>query len=84
MEVAPTRGVCKWFGHDPQRWDEFCRRYFAELDENSAALQPLLAAIRQGKVTLLYAARDGQHNNAIALKLYLEQYFGSAGQDGAA
>jgi len=70
-EVAPSTALRQWFGHDPQRWAEFKRRYFAELDAAPAAWQPILAAARQGTVTLLYSAHDTAHNGALALQEYL-------------
>ena len=70
--VAPSEELRRWFGHDPAKWDEFQRRYFAELDRNRQTWKPLLQAARRGDVTLLYGARDTQHNNAVALKAYLE------------
>jgi uncharacterized protein YeaO (DUF488 family) len=70
-EVAPTTELRKWFRHDPQRWDEFRRRYFAELDAAPTAWQPLVDAIESGDVTLLFSSRDREHNNAVALKEYL-------------
>lgn len=73
-EVAPSAGLRKWFAHDPAKWDEFQRRYFSELDENADALGPLLIAIRKGRVTLLYSARNKEQNQAIALKAYLETH----------
>ena len=72
-EVAPSNDLRRWFGHDPEKWAEFQRRYRAELDANPGAWQPLIEAYQQGNVTLLYAARDTQHNNAIVLKAYLEE-----------
>jgi uncharacterized protein YeaO (DUF488 family) len=72
-DVAPTGELRRWFGHDPVKWDEFQRRYFAELDRNPEACRLLLEAARRGKVTLLYGARDTAHNNALALKVYLEK-----------
>ena len=69
-EVAPSVELRRWFGHDPARWDEFRHRYAAELDGNLPALQPLLAA--RGRVTLLFAAHDPEHNNAVALAAWLE------------
>jgi uncharacterized protein YeaO (DUF488 family) len=82
-EVAPSDELRRWFGHDPARWEEFQRRYFAELDEKPQAWQPLLEAAREGDITLVYAARDPQRNNAVALKQYLEsrleEYDGSHG-----
>ncbi|MCL4561468.1 MAG: DUF488 domain-containing protein [Chloroflexi bacterium] len=71
-DVAPSDELRHWFGHEPERWAEFQRRYFAELDEKPQSWQPLLDAARQGDVTLLYGAQDEEHNNAVALKIYLE------------
>ena len=70
-DVAPSTGLRKWFGHDPERWDEFRRRYAAELDENRSAWAPLVEAARGDGVTLLYSSRDIEHNNAVALREYL-------------
>jgi uncharacterized protein YeaO (DUF488 family) len=72
-DVAPSDDLRHWFGHDPDKWDEFRRRYFAELNDKPAAWQPILDAARQGDVTLLYSAKDTAHNNAVALKAYLEK-----------
>lgn len=72
-EIAPSDALRKWFGHDPRRWEEFQRRYFAELDAKPEAWQPLVEAARKGIVTLVYSARDTEHNNAIALRAYLKQ-----------
>lgn len=71
-EVAPSDSLRRWFGHDVARWDEFQCRYFAELDGKPEAWRPLLETAREGNVTLLYSARDREHNNAVALKAYLE------------
>jgi uncharacterized protein YeaO (DUF488 family) len=71
-EVAPSTELRRWFGHDPERWPEFRRRYAAELDGRPKAWEPLLAAAVRGDVVLLYGAKDTEHNNAIALKEYLE------------
>jgi uncharacterized protein YeaO (DUF488 family) len=71
-EVAPSTELRQWFGHDPAKWNEFRRRYFAEPDTHREALQPLRDAERQGKVTLVYSSHDQEHNNAVALKEYLE------------
>jgi uncharacterized protein YeaO (DUF488 family) len=72
-EVAPSAELRRWFSHDPAKWEEFRRRYFAELESDPEALQPIREAARNGNVTLLYSARDTEHNNARALKAYLEQ-----------
>ncbi len=71
-EVAPSSDLRHWFGHDPARWEEFCRRYDAELEANSAAWQPLLDLARKQDVTLLCSAHDIEHNNAMALKLFFD------------
>ncbi len=73
--VAPSDELRRWFGHDPARWLEFQACYHAEL---RASMHPDLARLRalaqgQGRVTLLFAARDDTHNNALALKTFLEQ-----------
>src|SRR5688500_11934172 len=72
-EVAPSSELRRWFGHDPAKWQEFQRRYRAELDANPDAWKLLLESARQGNVTLLYSARDTEHNNAVVLKSYLEE-----------
>jgi uncharacterized protein YeaO (DUF488 family) len=72
-DVAPSDKLRRWFVHDPARWKEFHRRYFAELDKNQEAWKPLLAAARKGDITLVYSAKDTEHNNAIALQAYLEK-----------
>ncbi len=72
-DVAPSTELRRWFGHDPDKWEEFQRRYQAELDDNPDAWKPLVEASRQGKVTLLYSSRDTEHNNALVLKSYLEK-----------
>ena len=70
-EIAPSDALRKWFAHDPEKWDDFQQRYYAELQENDAALEALHAQMKQGRVTLLYAAKDDTHNNAGALRTYL-------------
>lgn len=72
-EVAPSPALRRWFGHDPIRWTEFRRRYFEELRANEDAWRPLLADARRGRVTLVYAARDVEHNGAVALKAFLDR-----------
>ncbi len=71
-DVAPSNELRKWFGHDPARWEEFRKRYFKELDANPAAWKPLLEAARKEPVTLIYSAKDTEHNQAVALKEFLE------------
>lgn len=76
-DVAPSSDLRKWFAHDPVKWPEFRRRYFAELDREPEAWDPILKAARGGDVTLLYSAHDPEHSNAIALQEYLESKMGA-------
>lgn len=71
-EAAPSSELREWFGHDPERWDEFRRAYHAELDENPEAWQPLRDALHSGPVTLLYGAKDAEHSNAVVLREHLQ------------
>jgi len=71
--VAPSKELRQWFGHEPVKWKEFQRRYFAELGNKPESWQSLLDASHNRDVTLLFGARDTEHNNAIALKLFLEK-----------
>jgi uncharacterized protein YeaO (DUF488 family) len=71
-EAGPSNELRKWFSHDPAKWTEFQHRYVAELDERPEAWEPILKAARHGTVTLLYSSRDTEHNNALALKRFLE------------
>jgi uncharacterized protein YeaO (DUF488 family) len=77
-DVAPSNELRRWFGHDPARWDEFRQRYRAELDAHPDVLQPILDAIKKGDVTLVYGARDEEHNQAVALKQFLDERLGRA------
>jgi len=70
-DVAPSTKLRKWFNHDPAKWNEFRRRYFAELNGNPDAWQPLIVAARRGVVTLVYSSRDAEHSNAVALAEFL-------------
>jgi uncharacterized protein YeaO (DUF488 family) len=70
-DVAPSTELRRWFRHDPSKWIEFQRRYFAELDAKPATAEPILQASRHGHVTLVYSSHDKKHNNAVALKAYL-------------
>lgn len=72
-EVAPSTELRKWFGHDPDKWGEFKKRYLQELAAQPDAVEPLLAKAKAGPITLVFAARDAEHNNAVALKQYLEK-----------
>jgi uncharacterized protein YeaO (DUF488 family) len=75
-DVAPSAALRQWFSHDPKKWSEFQRRYFAELDSYPEACEPIRAAARHGRVTLVYSSHDAEHNNAVALKEYLNARMG--------
>lgn len=70
-DIAPSTALRQWFGHDPQKWQEFRKRYREELAKNPEAVSVLENAVKKGKVTLLYGARDTEHNEAAVLKDYL-------------
>jgi uncharacterized protein YeaO (DUF488 family) len=70
-DVAPSTELRRWFGHDPSKWIEFQRRYFAELNAHPTTVEPILKANRRGRVTLIYSSHDQEHNNAVALNAYL-------------
>jgi uncharacterized protein YeaO (DUF488 family) len=75
-DVGPSRALRRWFNRDPTRWAEFMRRYAEELDAlgaRSPAVAALTGAVRSGRVTLLFGARDEQHNAAVALHAYLNR-----------
>ena len=71
-KVAPSPELRKWFGHDLDKWEQFQKRYRKELEEKEEAVQLLKQKGKQGTVTLVYAARDEEHNSALALKRFLE------------
>ncbi len=71
-EIAPSTELRKWYGHEPEKWPEFKRRYFKELKSKSDAVQALLDYVRAGKVTFVYGSKEQRINNVAALKEYLE------------
>jgi uncharacterized protein YeaO (DUF488 family) len=71
-EAGPSTELRRWFNHDPLKWSRFRARYFRELDARPESWRPLLTAARRGRVTLVYSSRDEEHNNAVALKDYLQ------------
>lgn len=71
-ELAPSDGLRRWFGHDPEKWEEFRQRYFSELTGQEVTVASLVEKIGDRQVTLLFAAKDDQYNNAVALRDYLE------------
>jgi len=75
-DIGPSRALRQWFNRDPSRWAEFKQRYADELDAlagRSAAVAALTGAVRRGRVTLLFGARDEEHNTAVALQHYLSR-----------
>lgn len=72
-DVAPTTELRLWYGHDPEKWCEFNRRYFDQLDAHPESWQPLLVAARNGDITLLFSSRELEINHAVSLRAYLEQ-----------
>ncbi len=72
-DIAPSTELRRWFNHEPARWDELKRRYFAELREKDAAVRTVLEEASRSTVTLLFAAKDEERNNAVALREYLLQ-----------
>lgn len=75
-DVSPSPELRKWFAHDPDKWQEFQKRYRAELKANPEAWKPILEAAKRGDVTLLYSARDTEHNSALVLKSFLDKHKG--------
>lgn len=71
-EIAPSSQLRKWFGHDPAKWDEFKKRYRQELGDKEELLEELKTDAKHRTVTLLYSAKDTEHNNAVALKELVE------------
>jgi uncharacterized protein YeaO (DUF488 family) len=71
-EISPSPSLRQWFAHDPEKWDEFRRRYWGELEQNQLAVGQLRDLLKQGTLTLIYAARDEQHNSALILKAFLD------------
>lgn len=71
-EIGPSDGLRKWFGHDPGKWEEFKKRFFKELDGKAKLVDQLIGKAGESDLVFLYAAKDEQHNNAVALKEYIE------------
>jgi uncharacterized protein YeaO (DUF488 family) len=70
-DIAPSTSLRKWFGHDPERWTEFRRRYAAEVHQHPEQLSRLRELARQGPITLIFSAHDAVHNDAVALRNFL-------------
>jgi len=74
--IAPSTELRKWFDHDPDKWEQFLERYFRELDEHKQAIDKLITLATNGRLTLVFAAKDRDHNNAVALKKYVIKKMG--------
>ena len=72
-DIAPTTELRQWFDHDAEKWAEFRRRYLSELAENKQAAKALLKKSKHNKLTLVYAAKDEEHNHARVIKEYLHK-----------
>lgn len=72
-DAAPSPALRRWYAHDIGNWQEFQQRYRAELEVHPESWKPILETARQGNVTLLYSARDTEHNSALVLKSFLEE-----------
>ena len=72
-EIAPSTELRKWFNHEPEKWTEFCRKYYKELNSKGDFIQVILNYLKKHDVTLLYGAKEERFNNAVALKNYLKQ-----------
>ena len=71
-EAGPSAQLRRWFSHDAKKWTEFQHRYFAELEKRPEAWRQILESAERGAVTLLYSSHDEEHNNAVALKRFIE------------
>ncbi len=72
-DIAPTTELRKWFGHDPAKWKEFQKRYHQELKNNKDQVSILYEQLKKGSVTLVYGAKDEEHNEALVLKEWLHR-----------
>ncbi len=77
-DAAPSTDLRRWFDHDAEKWPEFRRRYFAELEGRAAAIEPVLERAREGAVTFVFASRETRYNNAVALKEFVKERLSSS------
>jgi uncharacterized protein YeaO (DUF488 family) len=78
-DVSPSPELRQWFQHDPEKWSEFQKRYRLELESNQQSWGPILDALKNDEVTLLYSARDTEKNSANLLKTFLEEWLARNG-----
>lgn len=72
-DIAPSNELRKWFSHDPSKWQEFRKRYRSELKKNSSLIERLATESKRGTITLLFTAKDKEHNNAVVLREVIEK-----------
>ena len=72
-DIAPSTELRKWFGHDPEKWNEFRKKYLQELKNNKEQVSILYEQLKKGVVTLVYGAKDEEHNEALVLKEWLNR-----------
>ena len=72
-EIAPSTELRKWFNHEPSKWPEFKKRYQAEMSNNTEVLSALKKHLANGKATIVYGAKDEEHNDAVVIKQYLDK-----------
>ena len=80
-EIGPSNELRKWYGHDPARWVEFKKKFFQELDQKKELVEQILIRAKEEDLILLYGAKDEEHNNAVALKEYIETILRRQDQD---
>ncbi|MGI9535365.1 MAG: DUF488 domain-containing protein [Thermodesulfobacteriota bacterium] len=73
-EIAPSTELRKWFNHEQEKWGEFKKKYFKELESNTESVKILIEKINKSKVTILYSSKEERLNNAVALKEFIETY----------
>lgn len=71
-EIAPTTELRKWFNHEPSKWPEFKKRYKTEISNNPEAISALKKHLASGKATILYGAKDEEHNDAVVIKQFFD------------
>jgi len=72
-DIAPSSDLRHWFGHEPDKWEEFRKRYFKELKQKKGFVAKIIEQTKKHPVTFVYSAKDREHNNAVALKEYIEK-----------
>ena len=77
-DIAPSNNLRKWFNHDHKKWEQFKKKYFAELNASDAAVNTLQQKTKGKRVTFLYSSKEEKFNNAVALKEYIESYVSPA------